>query len=85
MCLYLCDCVSVTVCLCDCVSVCVCVRLSVSVCLSECVVTPLCPQASLRTKGTGLGIKGSAYELSASDTYKDAVKKAMFARFTEIE
>uniref|UniRef100_A0A8C5AJ60 RNA-binding protein 5-like n=1 Tax=Gadus morhua TaxID=8049 RepID=A0A8C5AJ60_GADMO len=41
--------------------------------------------ASLRTKGTGLGIKGSAYELSASDTYKDAVKKAMFARFTEIE
>ncbi|CAL8401985.1 unnamed protein product [Arctogadus glacialis] len=41
--------------------------------------------ASLRTKGTGLGIKGSAYELSASDTYKDAVKKAMFARFTEID
>lgn len=41
--------------------------------------------ASLRTKGTGLGIKGSAFELSASDTYKDAVKKAMFARFTEIE
>ncbi|XP_067094791.1 RNA-binding protein 5-like isoform X1 [Osmerus mordax] len=41
--------------------------------------------ASLRTKGTGLGIKGSSYELSASDTYKDAVRKAMFARFTEIE
>lgn len=41
--------------------------------------------ASLRTRGTGLGIKGSAYELSASDTYKDAVRKAMFARFTEIE
>ncbi|CAB1353811.1 unnamed protein product [Coregonus sp. 'balchen'] len=41
--------------------------------------------ASLRTKGTGLGIKGSNYELSASDTYKDAVRKAMFARFTEIE
>ncbi|XP_037638030.1 RNA-binding protein 5-like isoform X2 [Sebastes umbrosus] len=40
--------------------------------------------ASLRTKGTGLGIK-SSYELSASDTYKDAVRKAMFARFTEIE
>ncbi|KAG8007848.1 RNA-binding protein 5-B [Nibea albiflora] len=30
--------------------------------------------ASLRTKGTGLGIKGSSYELSASDTYKDAVR-----------
>uniref|UniRef100_A0A8C9YC99 RNA binding motif protein 5 n=1 Tax=Sander lucioperca TaxID=283035 RepID=A0A8C9YC99_SANLU len=41
--------------------------------------------ASLRTKGTGLGIKGSSYELSASDTYKDAVRKAMFARFSEIE
>ncbi|KAK5872374.1 hypothetical protein PBY51_013085 [Eleginops maclovinus] len=41
--------------------------------------------ASLRTKGTGLGIKGSSYELSASDTYKDAVRKAMFARFTEME
>uniref|UniRef100_A0A7N8YDF8 RNA-binding protein 5-like n=1 Tax=Mastacembelus armatus TaxID=205130 RepID=A0A7N8YDF8_9TELE len=41
--------------------------------------------ASLRTKGTGLGIKGSSYELSPSDTYKDAVRKAMFARFTEIE
>ncbi|XP_068450026.1 RNA-binding protein 5-like isoform X2 [Clinocottus analis] len=41
--------------------------------------------ASLRTRGTGLGIKGSSYELSASDTYKDAVRKAMFARFTEME
>ncbi|XP_026204552.1 RNA-binding protein 5-like [Anabas testudineus] len=41
--------------------------------------------ASLRTKGTGLGIKGSSYELSPSDTYKDAVRKAMFARFTELE
>ncbi|KAM8913486.1 RNA-binding protein 5-like isoform 2-T2 [Spinachia spinachia] len=41
--------------------------------------------ASLRTKGTGLGIKGSSYELSASDTYKDAVRKAMFARFTDME
>uniref|UniRef100_A0A3P8R1U0 RNA binding motif protein 5 n=1 Tax=Astatotilapia calliptera TaxID=8154 RepID=A0A3P8R1U0_ASTCA len=42
-------------------------------------------EASLRTKGTGLGIKGSSYELSPSDTYKDAVRKAMFARFTEME
>uniref|UniRef100_A0A3B3ZLV5 RNA binding motif protein 5 n=1 Tax=Periophthalmus magnuspinnatus TaxID=409849 RepID=A0A3B3ZLV5_9GOBI len=42
-------------------------------------------EASLRTKGTGLGVKGSAYELSASDTYKDAVRKAMFARYTELE
>ncbi|XP_041836065.1 RNA-binding protein 5-like isoform X2 [Melanotaenia boesemani] len=47
------------------------------------ITTPI--SASLRTKGSGLGIKGSQYELSPSDTYKDAVRKAMFARFTEIE
>lgn len=42
-------------------------------------------QAQLRTKGAGLGTKGTNYNLSASDTYKDAVRKAMFARFTELE
>ncbi|KAL0978746.1 hypothetical protein UPYG_G00174610 [Umbra pygmaea] len=42
-------------------------------------------EAQLRAKGAGLGTKGSSYNLSASDTYKDAVRKAMFARFTEIE
>uniref|UniRef100_A0A8C2JP47 RNA binding motif protein 5 n=1 Tax=Cyprinus carpio TaxID=7962 RepID=A0A8C2JP47_CYPCA len=42
-------------------------------------------EAQLRMKGAGLGTKGSNYSLSASDTYKDAVRKAMFARFTEIE
>ncbi|XP_056131329.1 RNA-binding protein 5 isoform X2 [Lampris incognitus] len=42
-------------------------------------------EAQLRTKGAGLGTKGSNYSLSASDTYKDAVRKAMFARFTDIE
>lgn len=42
-------------------------------------------QAQLRAKGAGLGTKGSSYNLTASDTYKDAVRKAMFARFTEIE
>uniref|UniRef100_A0A8C6UNN8 RNA binding motif protein 5 n=1 Tax=Neogobius melanostomus TaxID=47308 RepID=A0A8C6UNN8_9GOBI len=42
-------------------------------------------EAQLRTKGTGLGVKGSNYTLSPSDTYKDAVRKAMFARFTELE
>lgn len=47
------------------------------------ITTPIA--ASLRTRGTGLGVKGSSYELSASDTYKDAVRKAMFSRFTEIE
>ncbi|XP_034022518.1 RNA-binding protein 5-like isoform X2 [Thalassophryne amazonica] len=52
-------------------------------CHQQGITTPI--SASLRAKGTGLGIKGSSYELSASDTYKDAVRKAMFARFTEIE
>ena len=42
-------------------------------------------QAQLRTKGAGLGTKGTNYTLSPSDTYKDAVRKAMFARFTELE
>ncbi|KAM7402235.1 hypothetical protein PAMP_017494 [Pampus punctatissimus] len=42
-------------------------------------------EAQLRTKGAGLGTKGTNYTLSASDTYKDAVRKAMFARFTELD
>lgn len=44
-----------------------------------------CPQAQVRLKGAGLGAKGSAYGLSGADSYKDAVRKAMFARFTEME
>ncbi|RVE73397.1 hypothetical protein OJAV_G00048970 [Oryzias javanicus] len=47
------------------------------------ITTPIA--ASLRAKGTGLGSKGRSYEPSPSDNYKDAVRKAMFARFTEIE
>ncbi|XP_034536762.1 RNA-binding protein 5-B-like [Notolabrus celidotus] len=47
------------------------------------ITTPI--EAHLRTKGAGLGTKGTNYTLSASDTYKDAVRKAMFARFTELE
>ncbi|XP_066554218.1 RNA-binding protein 5 isoform X2 [Amia ocellicauda] len=42
-------------------------------------------EAQLRMKGAGLGTKGSSYGVSASDSYKDAVRKAMFARFTEME
>ncbi|XP_036388947.1 RNA-binding protein 5 [Megalops cyprinoides] len=42
-------------------------------------------EAQLRMKGAGLGTKGSNYGLSPSETYKDAVRKAMFARFTEME
>lgn len=45
----------------------------------------LFPQAQVRLKGAGLGAKGSAYGLSGADSYKDAVRKAMFARFTEME
>ncbi|TRY66835.1 hypothetical protein DNTS_004777 [Danionella cerebrum] len=41
--------------------------------------------AQMRMKGAGLGTKGSSYNLTASETYKDAVRKAMFARFTEME
>ncbi|XP_060898978.1 RNA-binding protein 5 isoform X1 [Labrus mixtus] len=47
------------------------------------ITTPI--EAQLRTKGAGLGTKGTNYTLSSSDTYKDAVRKAMFARFTELE
>ncbi|XP_038871289.1 RNA-binding protein 5-like [Salvelinus namaycush] len=47
-----------------------------------CITAPI--TASLRTKGTRLGIKGSNYELYASDTYKDTVLKAIFAHFIEL-
>lgn len=42
-------------------------------------------EAQVRQKGAGLGARGSSYGVSASDSYKDAVRKAMFARFTEVE
>ncbi|XP_051777398.1 RNA-binding protein 5-like isoform X2 [Erpetoichthys calabaricus] len=51
-------------------------------------------EAQLRMRGAGLGSKGSAYGAAATaaaaaaannDTYKDAVRKAMFARFEELE
>ncbi|XP_039627854.1 RNA-binding protein 5 isoform X1 [Polypterus senegalus] len=42
-------------------------------------------EAQLRMKGAGLGTKGSSYGVSAADSYKDAVRKAMFARFTEMD
>ncbi|XP_051932897.1 RNA-binding protein 5-B-like isoform X1 [Hippocampus zosterae] len=41
--------------------------------------------ASLRTKGTGLGVKGSTLEMPASGNYKDSVRKAMFARFADMD
>ncbi|XP_062939746.1 RNA-binding protein 5-like [Cynocephalus volans] len=42
-------------------------------------------EVQVRLKGAGLGAKGSTYRLSGADSYKDAVRKAMFARFTEME
>uniref|UniRef100_UPI00398EA0A4 RNA-binding protein 5-like isoform X2 n=1 Tax=Pristiophorus japonicus TaxID=55135 RepID=UPI00398EA0A4 len=42
-------------------------------------------EAQLRMKGAGLGTRGSSYGVSTADTYKDAVRKAMFARFSEME
>ncbi|KAH0629979.1 hypothetical protein JD844_012492 [Phrynosoma platyrhinos] len=41
--------------------------------------------AQVRMRGAGLGAKGSSYGVSTADSYKDAVRKAMFARFTEME
>lgn len=49
----------------------------------KCVSLPL--QAQVRMRGAGLGAKGSSYGVSTADSYKDAVRKAMFARFTEME
>ncbi|XP_067854593.1 RNA-binding protein 5-like isoform X4 [Heptranchias perlo] len=42
-------------------------------------------EAQLRMKGAGLGTHGSSYGVNTADTYKDAVRKAMFARFSEME
>ncbi|XP_071987972.1 RNA-binding protein 5 isoform X2 [Engystomops pustulosus] len=42
-------------------------------------------QAQVRMRGAGLGAKGSSYGVNTSDSYKDAVRKAMFARFTEMD
>ncbi|XP_075430244.1 RNA-binding protein 5 isoform X2 [Ascaphus truei] len=42
-------------------------------------------QAQVRARGAGLGAKGSSYGANTADSYKDAVRKAMFARFTEME
>lgn len=37
-----------------------------------------------RVKSAGLGMKGASYGASASDSYKDAVRKAMQARYNEV-
>ncbi|XP_069141631.1 RNA-binding protein 5-like [Argopecten irradians] len=47
------------------------------------IVNPI--EAKRRMQTAGLGMRGSTYGANASDTYKDAVKKTMFARYQETE
>uniref|UniRef100_S4RAJ1 RNA binding motif protein 5 n=1 Tax=Petromyzon marinus TaxID=7757 RepID=S4RAJ1_PETMA len=42
-------------------------------------------EAKKRTQGAGLGARGATYGASAADTYKDQVRRAMMARFNEME
>ena len=42
-------------------------------------------QVQKRQAGAGLGIKGGSYDITATDTYRDAVKKVMRNRFEEME
>ncbi|XP_013415990.1 RNA-binding protein 5-like [Lingula anatina] len=41
-------------------------------------------QAQRRTMTAGLGARGSSYDINPGDTYKDSVKKVMYARFHEM-
>ncbi|XP_060079203.1 RNA-binding protein 5-like isoform X1 [Ylistrum balloti] len=47
------------------------------------IVNPI--EAKRRMHTAGLGMRGATYGANASDTYKDAVKKTMFARYQETE
>ena len=38
-----------------------------------------------RQQGAGLGSRGASYNVQAGETYKDTVKKIMYARFKELE
>lgn len=42
-------------------------------------------EASRRSAGAGLGMRGANVVAGAGDTYKDAVKKTMFARYNEMD
>jgi len=42
-------------------------------------------EASQRQMSAGLGARGSAYKIGPTDSYKDAVKKTMLARFKELQ
>lgn len=41
--------------------------------------------ATRRQRGVGLGAGAIAASIDASDTYKTAAKKTLFARFSELE
>ena len=42
-------------------------------------------EARRRSATAGLGASGSNYDHDPSDTYKESAKKAMFARYNEME
>ena len=42
-------------------------------------------EAKRRSATAGLGAQGANYDYDPSDTYKESAKKAMFARYKELE
>lgn len=42
-------------------------------------------QAMRRQQSAGLGSRGSNYQINPGDSYKDSLKKVMFARYQEME
>ena len=42
-------------------------------------------QAMRRQQSAGLGSRGSNYHINPGDSYKDSLKKVMYARYQEME
>lgn len=45
----------------------------------------VCLQAENRRKGPGLGAPGKPPKRQSNETYRDAVRRVMFARYKELE
>lgn len=45
----------------------------------------VCLQAENRRKGPGLGTPGKPPKRQSNETYRDAVRRVMFARYKELE
>lgn len=45
----------------------------------------VCFQAENRKKGPGLGAAGKPSKRQSNETYRDAVRRVMFARYKELE